>query len=304
MRNVKYLIEEIREATENQDFSEFSGIQDREILRYINDGQERIQSEIVKKSPKVFTKEVIIDVDGSEYYDLPYDILLGNKITDVKYQYTPSSYWNRLEPDYVANNTNDTDLYDASPCTYIRLAGRIALRPRPRRGQLRVTYVANIPSLDLGRGVVTASSVDADSNLLSLTLDTVNLDEDALARRSYLTIVNVHGDILLDQVKFDNIDAGTGVVTLASNPAVTVPLLNGVIVSGKKTSTHSSLDELIERYLIGYANMKVLQRDGSQEFQIQFQLVQIMEQEIVDSYAGISDDIALIPDIDEGFDEF
>ena len=33
MRNVKYLIEEIREATENQDFSEFSGIQDREILR-------------------------------------------------------------------------------------------------------------------------------------------------------------------------------------------------------------------------------------------------------------------------------
>jgi len=50
--------------------------------------------------------------------------------------------------------------------------------------------------------------------------------------------------------------------------------------------------------------MKVLQRDGSQEFQIQFQLVQIMEQEIVDSYAGISDDINLIPDIDEGFDEF
>ena len=303
MRNVKYLIEEIRAATENQDVSEFSGIQDREILRYINDAQERIQSEIVKKSPKVFTKEVIIDVDGSEYYDLPYDILLGNKITDVKYQYTPSSYWDRLEPDYVANNA-DLDLHDASPCTYIRLAGRIALRPRPRRGQLRVTYVANIPSLDLGRGVVTASSVDADMNLLSLTLDTVNLDVDALARRSYLTIVSVHGDILLDQVKFDSIDAGTGVVTLASNPAVTVPLLNGVIVSGKKTSTHSSLDELIERYLIGYANMKVLQRDGSVEFQTQFQLVQIMEQEIVDSYAGISDDITLIPDIDEGFDEF
>lgn len=303
MRNVKYLIEEIREATENQDVSEFSGIQDREILRYLNDAQERLQSEIVKKSPKVFTKEVIVDIDGSEYYDLPIDMFLGNKITDIKYRYTPSSYWTRLEPDYIANNL-DLDLHDAAPCSYIRLSGKIALRPRPRRGQLRVTYIANIPSLDLGRATVTAASTNANSELTSLTLDTVNLDVDALLRRSHLSIVNVHGETLLERVKFDSIDVNTGVVTLANSPEVVEALVNGTVVSGARTSTHSSLDEILERYLIGYANMKVLQRDGSAEFQIQAELVRAMESEIIDSYAGISDDIILIPDIDEGFDEF
>lgn len=305
MKNVQYLIEEIREATENQDFSEFAGIKDREILRYINDAQERIQSEIVKKSPKVFTKEIIIPLDGSDFYDLPYDIFMGNKITDIKYRYTPSSYWERVEPDYV-NNRDDIDLYDTSPETYIRLAGRVSFRPRPIRGEARITYVASVPKLDLRRATVDSATVTA-GQLTTFSVDHTTADFTELERESYLSLVNRHGDILVDNIKFESIDQVTGNITLTSSVSTSlssVDLVGSYLVLGKKASTHPALDEVVERYLMAYAKMKIFQRDGSAEFQIQAELLQIMEAEIIDSYAGISDDILRIPDIDRDFDEF
>jgi hypothetical protein len=64
------------------------------------------------------------------------------------------------------------------------------------------------------------------------------------------------------------------------------------------------MDEIVERYLMGYVKMKILQRDGSAEFAIQQQIILEMEREIVESYGVISDDILHIPDINRYFDEF
>jgi len=305
MKNVKYLIEEIREATENQDFSEFTGIKDREILRYLNDAQERLQSEIVKTSPKVFTKELVYDVDGRRLYDLPYDIFMGNKITDVKYRYSANDVWERMEPDYVAN-LDDIDYYDVRPETYIRISGQVSLRPMPTRGQFRLTYVASVPKLDIQRGLIDSISV-VNGEITALSLDESTADFIELERDSYISIINRHGDILQDQIKFDDIDPITGDVTLSSNVLTesdASTLLQGRVVIGKKASTHSQMDEIVERYIMGYTKMKIFQRDGSSEFMIQSQLVQEMEREIKESYGVISDDILKIPDIDRSFDEF
>lgn len=306
MRNVQYLIEEIREATENQDVSEFIGIQDREILRYLNDAQERLQSQIAKTSPKVFTKEVVIDVDGSRLYDLPYDIFMGNKITDVKYRYSPQDEWERLEPDFVAN-LDDLDYYDIRPETYIRLTGQISLRPRPDRGQFRVTYVASVPKLDLERARVQSANI-SNGELTTLDLVTPADGISELQRNNMLSIVNVHGEILVDNIKFDEISTSTGLVTLTANVPTTLAngssLVNARVVSGKKASTHSSMDDIVERYIMAYTKMKILQRDGSGELATQQLLVSEMEAEIVESYAVISDDILHIPDINRYFDEF
>lgn len=305
MKNVKYLIEEVREATENQDVSEFIGIQDREILRYFNDAQERLQSEIVKTSPKVFTKEELINVDGSRFYTLPYDIFMGNKITDVKYKYDTTDEWERLEPDYVAN-LDDYERYDNRPETYIRLSGKIALRPMPQRGQVRLTYVCYVPKLDLERGVIDAATV-VNGEITSLSLDHTTADFVELERDSYLSLVNRHGEILQDQIKFDDINQATGDITLTANIATDktdAELIGARVVLGKKASTHSSMDEIVERYLMGYTKMKIFQRDGSAEFQLQSELVLEMEREIKESYGVISDDILHIPDVNRYFDEF
>jgi len=305
MRNIKYLIEEVREATENQDVSEFIGIKDREILRYFNDAQERLQSEIVKTSPKVFTKEVVLDVTGERFYSLPYDIFMGNKITDVKFRYTPSDEWERLEPDFVAN-LDDIDYYDIRPETYIRLSGKISLRPRPSRGQVRITYVCFVPKLDLQRALIDAATV-SNGQITALSLDINGADFDELERDSHFSLVNRHGEIVQDQIKFDDIDVNTGDVTLTSfinTDKTDTELVGSRVVIGKKASTHSQMDEIVERYLMGYVQMKMLQRDGSAEFAIQQQIVLEMEREIVESYGVISDDILHIPDINRNFDEF
>ena len=104
MRNIKYIIQDIREATENQDVSEFIGISDRELLRIVNEAQEKLQSEIVKRGPKIFTDETIINCDGSKSYPIPHNAFLGNKITDIKYKESISSeYERKLDADYISN---------------------------------------------------------------------------------------------------------------------------------------------------------------------------------------------------------
>lgn len=310
MRNVKYLIEDIREASENLDVSDFIGIKDKEILRYLNDAQERLQAQIVKKSQKVFVKEHIIQCDGSESYELPNDIFLGNKITDVKYRGSNGIYWERLEPDYVANR----DLTDRGyPAVYIRLRNKIYLKPQPAFGEIRLTYVYNVPALDLKRAVVDSATI-ADGVLTALTLKTdEEIDQDILNKRSYLSIVDPHGNLLEAGIKFDPIDASiqpieqirlyNGSHQLENSTLASIPE-GSIVVSGKKSSTHSEFDETVERYLIGYAVMKMLQRDGSQELMTQAQLVQEMEAEILESYALLSDDILMIPDINGEWDEF
>lgn len=305
MRNVQYIIEDIREASENQDVSEFSGIQDREILRYINNAQERIQAEIVKKSPKVFTKETIIPVDGSPSYNLPYDIMLGNKVTNVEYRYAETGCWERLEPDYVANLDSMSSVLEESPSTYIRLNGKIVLRPRVRRGWLRVTYVAALPRIDLRRGAISSATISGGL-LSALTLDTTGLDME-LSRGNGLSIVNGRGSILIDNIPYEEVSSSTGVVTLESSVSTTLAagdILGKFVVMGIKASTHHSLDASVERYLIEYTVAKLLQRDGSGELANQMVIVQGLESEIIDSYAEVSDDILKIPDIDRTFDEF
>lgn len=315
MRNVKYLIEDIREASENLDVSDFIGIKDKEILRYINDAQERLQAQIVKKSQKVFVADYYIDCDGSESYELPKDIFLGNKITDVKYK--PSTaldyHWERLEPDYVVNRDLNERGY---PSVYIRQRGRIFLKPQPTSGQIRMTYVYNVPALDLKRASVLSATIDDTlKRITSLTLDiSKEIEKEVLLKRSHLTIVDSHGIIIVDGIKFDDINLTTGEVALSggfhqlptgrNDINLTAIGTGSTVVSGKRATTHSYLDETVERYLIGYAVLKLLQRDGSQEVLNQAQLVTEMEAEIIESYALMSDDVIMIPDINKNWDVF
>ena len=89
MRYVKYLIDQVRKQTENDEVTEFTGIQDSEFLQYLNDAQHNLQALITQQYPEVFTSEEIIQaVANQEKYSLPSDCYLGNKITNVEYSAT------------------------------------------------------------------------------------------------------------------------------------------------------------------------------------------------------------------------
>ncbi len=306
MRNIKYIIQDIREATENQDVSEFIGISDREILRIVNEAQDKLQAEIVKRSPKIFTDEITIDCNGSDSYPIPSNAFLGNKITDVKYRSNLSlEYERRIDPDYVTNLIYQGE---GHPLKYMRRPGRIVLQPNPRIGQLRVTYVKRAPKLDLQRGVVEAVTLDTSTiTSLQLNVTTEELDIDALNRDEFLTVVDSLGTIKMANVRFSSINTTTGVVTLHPTDSFSVGEtieVGDLVVSGKYSSTHSIFDESIERYIQAYAELIVYKRDGSSEIQSQIEVLSLIQQEIIESYAQVTDDLMFIPDINEDWDAF
>ena len=71
------------------------------------------------------------------------------------------------------------------------------------------------------------------------------------------------------------------------------------VVGGKDTTTHSELPRNVERYLIAYCAWKILKRDSSVDSQEAVQELLQMENDIVESYAVISDDVQYIPLINE-----
>ena len=170
MKNVTSLISQARTATENEDTGSTSfGIQDAEIIQYLNDAQYRLQSLIVHQHPDVFSDEAEITCDGSEKYDLKTAaplILIDNKVLNVEYSSTGNA-----DDYYVLDETslkNRSPGSDGSPEFYIRSSGKIIPVSKPSSGKLRVTYIKRIKEL---------VSAVTDANTQTLTPELPEISE-------------------------------------------------------------------------------------------------------------------------------
>lgn len=309
-RLVDYLIEDVRISTENQEFSDTIGIQDSEFLRFLNNAQFRLQSLIVQQHPSVFLTEYEISCEkDKEVYDLPIASFMGNKVTQVEYSATAdTNNYYPLRPTSLYNRNKDSE---GDPDYYIRKAGKIILLPVPNSttGLLRITYVRRVPKLDSRRGVIESVVLDTATNkITSLFLNVASevVDSDELAKWTRICVVDDEGNTQMQNIKFTAIDTSTGEVTV--DPSFTYA--NGetieagaYVVAGSNSSTHCDLDDLVERYLIEYATAKILQRDSSIDLTSQMAILSEIENEIINSYAEISDDIMEIPVInDDNYD--
>jgi len=310
-RYVSYLIDDVRQSTENEDFSETIGIKDAEFLRFLNDAQYRIQNLIVQQHPNIFVKDKTYSVVGSqEAYTLPNDAYMGNKVTNVEYshQSTGLDYFYNLRPTVNMNRksgTNSGFSYNR-PEHYIRRSNQILLVPVPTSstGQLRLSYVQRLPKLDLRRGSVATVTLDSNNNTITtLTLDvsTDTVDTTELSKWTRVSFVDAEGNVKMSNIQVDAVSGSTGEVTVNASfsyqDGETIEVGN-YIVAGDYTTTHIQLDDMVERYLIAYATLKILQRDSNiMDLQTQQNILLEMESDIVSAYAEISDDITEIPDI-------
>jgi hypothetical protein len=301
-RLIDRLIDQVRRQTENEDSSASAGIQDVEFLQYINDAQDRLQSLITATHPMVFVKEQIIPgIIDQEKYDLPKDAYKQNAITTV--EYSPSG---NTEDYYHIEQTTikrrDTAV-QGFPVTYVRRSGTILLQPRPQQaGNLRLNYQKRIDRMDKRRGVVQTAVLGANNTITSLVLDasssTAPLDTSALSEDNYLCICDRDGTPLMRNVEFDSIDAGTGVVSITNGftyeDGESLPP-GSFVTSGRDSRTHTELPRMCERYLISYCAWKIQKRDSSVDYQEQEAELKAMEDDIVNSFADIDDDIKYIP---------
>lgn len=302
-RIVNRLIDQVRRETENEDVSSNAGVADIEFLQYLNDAQDRLQSLITATHPTVFVKEKIIDViQDTEIYDIPDDAYKENAVTTV--EYNPSNNtedYYHLEQSSMKNR--DTAV-QGFPVTYIRRSGQILLQPRPQQaGSVRINYIKRIDRLDKRRGIVSISVLNENARTITtLELDTGSsnpaLDVSTLLEDNYVTICNRDGVPVMRNIPIDSIDASTGVITVSSGfvyeNGESLPV-GSYIVSGKDARTHSELPRMCERYLIAYASWKLLKRDSSVDFAEQQAELMQMENDIVNSFADIDDDIRFIP---------
>ena len=86
-------------------------------------------------------------------------------------------------------------------------------------------------------------------------------------------------------------------VSTADGESASDILANHYIVGGKDTTTHGDLPRSVERYLISYCAWKILKRDSSVDSSEAQLELQALIQEIVNSYAMISDDVQYIPQL-------
>lgn len=314
MRSVTRLIEQIRRQTENDEVSDFVGIQDEEFIQYLNDAQYNLQAQIVHQHPRVFIDEAIIQtVSGQERYDLPSDCFLGNKVHNVEYSASGND-----DDYYTLSQTtmkSRASGVDADPSQYIRVAGQILLTPQPTSGgKIRINYVKRLRELDKRKAqvgqkydttnpnnpVAIDTTINSSSNF-TVVLDNTNFGTnlDDLLLHDYVCIVDKEGRNIVKNIEIVSATTTSLVCkahTVEQGEVTTIPV-GAYIVGGKNTTTHSELGIEVERYLIAYCAWKILKRDSSVDSAEALQELTAMAQEIVKSYALITDDIQLIPDI-------
>lgn len=304
MRRIELLIDQSRSETENVEFTAGTGISDEEFIRWANDAQYRIQAKITQQNEKIFISEDIFSTQPQvEKYNLPDDILWNNRVVHLEISDTGNvDDYIPLEQETIkARNT----ITSGMPGYYIRLGGQVLLNPVPdaSRYNIRLTYVKRLNRLDKRRATVSAVTTSGNS-ITTLTLDTAAiLDKDILIQENYFSVVDSDGLTTMRRVKFTDIDETTGIVTI--DPSF--EFLDGesisvgdYLVRGKFGTNAHELPDTIERYIVTYMNWKALKRDSSADAAEAAQELRAMEEEIIEDFSDVDDDIFAIP-ITSGF---
>lgn len=303
------IIDEARESTENETFDNEVGLSEEEIIKFVNQAVNRLHSKIVAQHPQVFveTTELSI-VANQENYSIPaHKAFLKNKISQVEFSPTGNANdYYVLDATVLKNRDTGSD---GDPTHYIRRGGEILLLPTPTsgNGKLRLTYIPKAKQLDKRRGLIKAVTTSG-SNITNLEVNYVNgstVDLAQLSKNTRITVVNKYGEIKMENVLIEGATSSAtydATITVdssfefASGETIAV---DDYIISGPFSTTHlqEEVGPEIERYVQAYVEYKILQRDSSVDSQEAFQILGEIEADVIASYAEISDDILMIPEI-------
>ncbi len=310
MRKVSELIAQARNLTQNLDYSATSGITDEVFLEFINDAQDRAQVLISNaNSPaKPFVREDLISmVSGQEAYSLPRRLSYGKEVENVEYSFdgSLSNFSNLEKRNFINRNTTSSNY----PAWYYRRSQQIFLNPIPSvsQGVMRVLYECSCDDLDIRRGTIASVSGLTSTTFTSFTVSS-DADESSspvnLTNSDYVCIVDKNGVVKAYNIPFGTYNTGTNVWT--PSPGFTF-LFSGesiaasdFITFGKWKTTHSTLPDDLEAYLIQYMVMRVFHIDSSVKYPEQARVVEEIEKQFVDQARSQTGELQRIPQLDPG----
>ena len=312
-KHINALIDEIRESTENEEFDDNVGLSEEEILKFINDAQYRLHAKITAQHPDIFIEEDIQNcVANQEKYDIDFKAAFKNKISKVEYSHDGSAknYFTLS----LSTSRNRSSRYEGYPSIYTRRNGQILVSPVPinSNGTLRISYTSKIKRLDKRRATVISveGTTSAPTSFEIAYVNGTSVDSTELNKRNRITIVDKYGTIKMDNILVSSLGASatTNDAAITIDTSLWTPVTGELIevgdyvLSGRYATTHSELEEEVERYIQAYAQWKVLKRDSSVDSQEAVMELGQIEADIVASYADISDDIMEIPEINDDYD--
>lgn len=313
---VDYIISDVRKNTDNEEYNDTVGFADEEIVRFINDGRNRLHARIIAQHDSAFVEEYTVSTTANlEYYTAPFNAFLNNRIQTV--EWSPTG----LSADYrplrkISHKLRSPGL-TGDPFEYSIKNTKIYLSPIPTNstGILRISYIQAPKMLNKRRGQIIATSQCSDS-LSAPTFININYvdatnDPTEMARETRFSVVDKYGNIKMSNVLLSSIgaagttaDATTYEAQLVIDSSTSfnsgdVIAQGYYIVPGKWSSSHIDEPENIIRYIRTHAEVEVLLRDSSQDAKDYTELLATMEQDIIASFADKSDDIDFIPEINE-----
>ena len=313
MRYLGKLITQARRSTDNLDGSTITGnggvgISDNEIIQYFNDGQDRVQSLADAEFTPIFIKTGnIATVANQSDYDLPTDIYGTGKVSLVEFRKDSSAQFfpiRPLTPEMQGFDSSDnTSTFDGIPLGYQIRGGKLVITPTPRSnvGTYRLTYPAFVDRLDIRRGQVTSTTDDATDYLTILLDDDVNLDNTEINANDTLSVVDKEGVMIYRNIEYTAYDQSTRVLTLASGVALATAVIStgDYITLDRNAVTHSTLPNFVERYLITYAEWKLLVRRSSTDAAAKQTELSAIETDISESFRQTTHDVRRIPRISD-----
>lgn len=288
MRQLDLLITQARRATENTEFSDTVGISDNEFIQYANDAQDELESIISKVNADAFlTSKVVTLSQGLDTYNIPSDALLGTKVALV--MYSPNGVESSYRPLNQGRVSEMVGTFQGTPSFFVRLGTTIRLIPAPyaSNSAIKIYYAQKLPRLDIRSGKVSAVSLSG-TTITSMTLDTAaTIDRAKLLEEGFCTVVSETGTVKMKSVPITDVNETTGTVTFGSftYESGETAAVGDYLIRGPRSTSHSSLPDICERYLLSYMQWRILKRDSSNDASEQSAEMEMMRQSIQDAFA-------------------
>lgn len=243
MRELPYLISDVREQTDNRDTN---GVKDREFIRYFNDGVKTIQAIIFKNNPLCnFYQESVIfsPTNGTREYDLPSDCYGDNAVSMIELE--GNSHWYPIERVWPEDGANFFGWFVRGKKIVIS-----GCEDRNLSQRIRVWYFKRIPRFDKSWAKVTGVA----GQVITLT----DIDSDLFQVDRFASFKQPDGSDRLDAIPF----VKTSATTITATGDITTVVANDLLTMGKKSSMTLDIPDECEPYLLDYVAKRVYGRNN------------------------------------------
>ena len=250
MKRLEHLILEARSNTSNKSTAKIS---QQDMVNHFNRAQDEIQNIAmsVDSAARILSEPYVFNmVQNQESYDLPSDIYSPNAISSVRISQGSGQFF-PIE--------KITEKERQRGYGYSIIANKIYISPIPKwtaGDQIEITYQKKLRKLGIRSGVI--SGYVSNTGVITLS---AGYSTDIGTYDDFFCIVDSTGAIINADLPIVNFNAGA----LTTTQGLTIANGNYVVM-GKNSSTHSTLSDFCERYLLSYVERKIQSMESSSDF--------------------------------------